>query len=100
MNALPQAEAARVVNAQRQGTSDTATSLRARHMMAIQERQALRYSFYEPAPEVIRRACERIQARWSARERAKREATRWGPATIRLLRLFEAINEERADSPT
>lgn len=98
MSALPQADAARVVNAQRPGTSGTATSLEMRNMITIQKSQAFECRLYKPAPADIRRACEGIQARWSPRERARREATRWGPPTIRLRRLFAAINEELAES--
>jgi hypothetical protein len=41
-------------------------------MIAIRRKQQLGGRGCEPTPQGIRRACARIQATWSPRERAKR----------------------------
>ena len=73
-------------------------------MIAIQKNWALGRAVYKPTPTEIRRACEKIQATWSPRVRAKRNTgprvAWWTPPTIRLSGLVEAITEERADSAT
>ena len=72
-----------------------------RNMIAMQRNPALAGTVYKPTLKTIQRACQRIQATWSRRERVKRTAgpyaTRWLPPTIRLSDLLEAFNEERAD---
>jgi hypothetical protein len=73
-------------------------------MIAIQRNRALGRAVYRPTATDIRRACEKIQATWSPRERAIRNArprvARWTPPTVGLSGLVEAINEERADRAT
>jgi hypothetical protein len=71
-------------------------------MIAMRRKGELGGTVYEPTPKDIRRACEQLQATWSPQERAKRYrgpcAAWWIPPTIRLSGLFEAVNEEGADS--
>lgn len=57
------------------------------------------HSPYEPTPRDIRRACERIQAGWSERERDKRagrlRAVTWVPPSVDWRALTEAVNEDQ-----
>ena len=70
-------------------------------MIAMQRNPPLAGTVYEPTLKAIQRACRKIQATWSRRERVKRiagpYAARWLPPTIRLSDLLEAFNEDRAD---
>lgn len=57
------------------------------------------HSPYEPTPRDIRRACERIQAGWSERERDKRagrlRAVTWMPPNVDWSAITEAVNEDQ-----
>jgi len=57
---------------------------------------------YEPTLRDIRRACERIQAGWSERERDKRagrlRAVTWVPPSVDWSALTEAANEDQKTS--
>jgi hypothetical protein len=54
---------------------------------------------YEPTPRDIRRACERIQAGWSEKERDKRAGrlrpVTWMPPSVDWNALTEAVNEDQ-----
>ena len=65
---------------------------------------------YEPSAKDIRRECERIQARWTARERKRRAGqtgqTGWVPPSVDWMSLADAVSEgdaaaaiRAADSP-
>ena len=72
-------------------------------MIAMRKKDIKGGKVYEPTPKDIRRACERIQATWSPRERAKRTGRPrkawWTPPNIRVSSITEAICDERSDSP-
>lgn len=65
-----------------------------RHKSAGQEHRP-----YEPSLRDIRRACERIQAGWSDRERDKRagrlRAVTWMPPSVDWNAVTEAVNEDQ-----
>ena len=67
-------------------------------MITTRENRALGCHVYEPTSKDIRQACEKIQATWSLRERAKRErgprAAWWIPPIIWRSDLIEAIKGE------
>jgi hypothetical protein len=71
-------------------------------MIAKRKNQAYGCGVYEPTPKAIRRACKRIQATWSPRERGTRYrgpcAAWWIPPNIRLSGLSEAVNVEQVDA--
>jgi len=61
------------------------------------------YKPYQPSPTDIRRACERIQATWSNREREKRAGrlpivSSWVPPSVDWTDLTEAANEDLRNS--
>ncbi len=67
-------------------------------MIATRKNRALGCHVYEPTSKDIRQACEKIQATWSPRERAKREggprAAPWNPPIFWRSDLIEAIKGE------
>ena len=73
-------------------------------MIATRRNQPKICRAYEPTSRDIRRACERIQASWSPRERAKRagcrRTSRWSPPNVCLAAIVDAVNDDRAESPT
>jgi hypothetical protein len=56
---------------------------------------------YEPSSRDIRRACERIQATWSSRERQKRAGRpgrgSWSPPRVDLSAIEDAIWEDQGE---
>ena len=54
-----------------------------------------------PSPKEIRRACERIQAAWTPRERHKRaglpRGNYWTPPNVRLSAINEAADDDWSD---
>lgn len=61
------------------------------------------YRPYQPSPRDIRRACERIQATWSDRERDKRAgllpvASSWIPPSVDWDDLTDAASEDLRNS--
>ena len=73
-------------------------------MTAIKNGHSRGSKTYEPTPNAIRHACEKIQSNWSPRERAKRagrcKAERWTPPNIREAVIEGAASEERAELPS
>ena len=71
-------------------------------MIAMQKNQPFGCRVYEPTPKDIRQACDEIQAKWSPRQRAKRDrgprATWWTVPMIRVSDIVEAMNGERVDN--
>ena len=72
-------------------------------MIAMRKKGVCGSHAYEPTPGDIRRGCERIQATWSRRERAKRTGNphdlRWMPPSICTSSITEAVHDDRADAP-
>jgi hypothetical protein len=70
-------------------------------MISLQKYHASKSTTFQPTREDIRQACKKIQATWSAQERAKRyrgSCEAWGmPPSFPLSSLLQAIREERLD---
>jgi hypothetical protein len=68
-------------------------------MIAIRKSRSSSGRPYKPTAEAIRRECERIQAKWSPRERDKRagrlRTSQWSPPNIPLPLILEAVEEDR-----
>jgi hypothetical protein len=57
---------------------------------------------YKPSAEEIERACARIQATWSVRQRDKRAGrgrdTKWTPPRVDWSTISDAISDSQSDS--
>jgi hypothetical protein len=58
---------------------------------------------YEPSATDIRRECERIQAKWSERERNRRAGqvprSTWSPPSVDWSAVTDAVSESQSDVP-